>query len=100
MQKLVAVVAVMAGLTIGGTVLAQPGEGRRGGGGGGEFWREIGRQMRGDPLRARDVERAAEMVGMTDDQKTAAKTLLEGYEQQLRAMREEQQAQREEAMDA
>jgi hypothetical protein len=96
-------IVVVAGLAVTAAAFGQPGEGRRGGRGGwggGEFLREIGRQMRGDPLRARDVERAAELVGMTEDQKSAAKTLLEGYEQQLRTMREEQQAQREEAMEA
>jgi len=95
-----AMIVVVAGLAVTAGAFGQPGEGRRGGRGGGEFWQQIGRQMRGDPLRVRDVERAAELVGMTEDQRAAAKTLLEGYEQQLRSMREEQQAQREEAMEA
>jgi hypothetical protein len=100
-MKMRAMIVVVAGLAVTAGAFGQPGEGRRGGrGGGGEFWQQIGRQMRGDPLRVRDVERAAELVGMTEDQKAAAKTLLEGYEQQLRSMREEQQAQREEAMEA
>jgi len=95
-----AMIVVVAGLAVTAGAFGQPAEGRRGGRGGGEFWQQIGRQMRGDPLRVRDVERAAELVGMTEDQRAAAKTLLEGYEQQLRSMREEQQAQREEAMEA
>lgn len=95
-----AMIVVVAGLAVTAGAFGQPGEGRRGGRGGGELWQQIGRQMRGDPLLVRDVERAAELVGMTEDQKAAAKTLLEGYEQQLRSMREEQQAQREEAMEA
>jgi hypothetical protein len=95
------IVVLVAGLAMNAAAMAQPGEGRgRGGRGGGDLWREMGRQMRGDPLRARDVERAAELVGMTEDQQAAAKTLVEGYEQQLRAMRDEERAQREEAMEA
>jgi Spy/CpxP family protein refolding chaperone len=92
---------VVAGLAIGSTAWAQPGEGRaRGGRGGGEFWRDMARQMRADPLQARDLERAGELLGMTEDQRAAAETLVEGYEQRIRAMRDEERAQREEAMEA
>jgi len=63
------------------------------------MWRQIGQQMRADPLRARDIERAADGVGMSEDQLSAAKTLLEGYEQQIKAMREEQQAGGEEELN-
>lgn len=96
------------------SVLAQPQDGQRqgqrqrnrggdGGGFGGGFNFGGMRGMgggRGEQLRKQDIERAADMLQLTDEQRNAAMTLADGYDKQLRDMREEQQAAREDAREA
>lgn len=104
----------LAGITA--SVLAQPKDGQRqrqrgnrgdgggpggfGGGGFGNMGRGMMQRLQSDPLRKQDIERAAEMLNLSDEQRTAAMTLVDGYDQQLRNMRDEQQAAREDARNA
>ncbi|MFO0858426.1 MAG: hypothetical protein U0640_13855 [Phycisphaerales bacterium] len=116
MTKSIRIAAVLLTLTgAATTLLAQPqdgqrqgqrqrgGQGRGDGGGFGGFGGMRGMMQgggRGEQLRKQDIERAADMLQLTDEQRTAAMTLADGYDQQLKTLREEQQAAREEARNA
>ncbi|MFA6043987.1 MAG: hypothetical protein WC718_03295 [Phycisphaerales bacterium] len=79
--------AIIVGLvTLAGAApvaMAQPG-----GGGGGGF-----RQAMAPAVNSRSLDKYAKMLDMTDDQKEAARTLFEGYQDQANHSREKLQAQ-------
>ncbi len=85
--------AILAGavgvLTLGAAdCLAQPGGGgggRGGPGGGGGGMRGLMGDMFSAPVASREIEQFSQVAGLSTDQKEAAKTLLEGYQEQFRA---------------
>lgn len=83
------VLAVSPVLVGGGVAQAQPGEGRRGGGGGGPGGM-FGGMMGGNnpPISQRQAERYYDMLSLTPEQKEAAATLFDAYQDAARANQE------------
>jgi hypothetical protein len=98
MKNQMRVVSVVALSLVAGLAIAQP-EGQRREG------RDFGRMSEGarrmgmggngqeaPAFNRRQIERMAERMELTEDQKVAAMTLLEGYEEQVRKVIEEERA--------
>jgi hypothetical protein len=105
MKKQMRVVSVVALSLVAGLAIAQP-EGQRREG------RDFGRMSEGarrmgmggngqeaPAFNRRQIERMAERMELTEDQKVAAMTLLEGYEEQVRKAQEDARTRRREAME-
>lgn len=105
MKKHMHVVSIFALTLVAGLAVAQP-EGQRREG------REFGRMSEGarrmgmggngqeaPPFNRRQIERMAEQMGLSEDQKVAAMTLLEGYDEQVRKASEDARTRRREAME-
>lgn len=85
--RLVAVIVGLVALAgVAPVALAQPG-----GGGGGGF-----RQAMAPAVNSRNLDKYAKMLEMTDEQKEAARTLFDGYQEQSNAQREKIQAKMDE----
>lgn len=85
--RLVAVIVGLVALAgVAPVALAQPG-----GGGGGGF-----RQAMAPAVNSRNLDKYAKMLEMTDEQKEAARTLFDGYQEQSNAQREKLQAKMDE----
>ncbi len=106
MKKHMRVVSIFALALVAGLAVAQPeGQPRREGrdfGRLGEGARRMGLGGNGQeapPFNRRQIERMSEQIGLSEDQKVAAMTLLEGYEEQVRKANEDARTRRREAME-
>lgn len=106
MKKHMRVVSIFALALVAGMAVAQPeGQPRREGrdfGRLGEGARRMGLGGNGQeapPFNRRQIERMSEQIGLSEDQKVAAMTLLEGYEEQVRKANEDARTRRREAME-
>lgn len=106
MKKHMRVVSIFALGLVAGLAVAQPeGQPRREGrdlGRMGEGARRMGLGGNGQeapPFNRRQIERMSEQMGLSEDQKVAAMTLLEGYEEQVRKASEDARTRRREAME-
>jgi Spy/CpxP family protein refolding chaperone len=104
----VALLVLVAGSSVAGAQ-SQPQEGqriRRQRDGGGEGFRGMGRfggmggMMETPQVSRRDVEAMCEKLGLSDDQRESATALWEGYDQEVRLMRDEARAAREKAFES
>lgn len=110
-----ATLAVVAGLAlVASDALAQPGTGGGRGQGGGQGGGGPGGRMGGGPgggmggrmgdfnapaIERRNMDKYAGVLGLSADQKEVAESLLEGYEQQTRELRESMRTKMEEIRD-
>lgn len=106
MKKHMRIVSIFALGLVAGLAVAQPeGQPRREGrdfGRMGEGARRMGLGGNGQeapPFNRRQIERMSEQMGLSEDQKVAAMTLLEGYEEQVRKASEDARTRRREAME-
>lgn len=105
--RMAASLAVVAGLAlVTSDALAQPGEGGRGQGGGGRMGGGPGGGMGGrmgdfnaPAIERRNMDKYAGVLTLTEDQREVAESLLEGYEQQTRELRESMRTKMEEIRD-
>ncbi|GMV27494.1 MAG: hypothetical protein AMXMBFR58_35250 [Phycisphaerae bacterium] len=89
-----AVIAVGIVTIATGSALAQPGGGRGGGGMRGPMG-----DMFSAPVTTREIEVFTQVAGLTTDQKEAAATILEGYQEQFRAKATKVQREMEKVRD-